>query len=151
MNLRFAHRLPPKPVLSYPARLMLRSTFNRRAVRSAALVLIPILLFAQGLRLCLHAHEGLWHATDHSHASLVHLESTLSTTADHEESTAAVDVPLAALLKVINSALAFAAVFAIVFLAFAPRARAWRLPPAGFWLRASVVHRFTPPLRAPPR
>lgn len=130
---------------------MFRLIFNRRSVRSFAFVLIPILLFAQGLRMCLHAHEGQWHATDHRHASLVHLESTLSTTADHEESTAAVDVPLAALLKAFNSTLAFAVVFVLVFLAFAPRPRVWRLSPAGFWFRPSVVHRFTPPLRAPPR
>ena len=114
-------------------------------------LLVPVLLFAQGLRLCMHAHDDLMHATDHIHTASVHLESTVSSAVDHEESAADVDVPFAVLLKLFYSALAFALVSVLVFLAPATRLLARRLPPPAFWFHPSAAYSLTPPLRAPPR
>jgi hypothetical protein len=123
-----------------------RSIFHRRFIRCVALLLVPVFLFAQGLRLCLHT-DG----TDHALSLAVHLESSLSTVADHDASAADVDVSLAMLVKAFCSALIFALTFALVLLAYLPRRLAQRLPLPEFRFPPSAVYSLTPPLRAPPR
>lgn len=126
-------------------------TLNRRVVRTVALLLLPALLFAQGLRLCFHSPVHAAHVDAHAHASTVHLESTLSIAGDHEESAGDVDVAFAALLKIFYSLLAFAVVSAFVVLAIAPRAGRRRIALPQFFYPPYVVCSLTPPLRAPPR
>jgi hypothetical protein len=113
--------------------------------------LVAALLFAQGMRLCMHVHHEPVRAADHHHVSTVHLESALGSAADHEESASDVDVPFAALLKAFYSALAFALVSMLVFLAPVMRQLTRRGPPAEFWFRPSTAYNLTPPSRAPPR
>ena len=117
--------------------------------------LVVALLFAQGVRLCMHVHHEQVRAADHHHVSTVHLESALGSAADHEESASDVDVPLAALLKALYSVLvlvlAFALVSMLVFFAPVIRQLTRRGPPAGFWFRSSTAYNLTPPSRAPPR
>lgn len=137
-----------------PARwpwVMLRSTvshsiLHRRIIRSVALLLMPLFLFAQGLRLCLHTDT-----IDHAGTLAVHLESNLSTAADHDISAADVDISLAMLVKAFYSALIFTLAFALIVLVYLPRRLARRLPPPEFRLPPSAVYHLTPPLRAPPR
>src|SRR3989344_4219933 len=113
--------------------------------------LVAALLFAQGIRLCMHVHHEPVRAADHHHVSAVHLESALGSAADHEESASDVDVPFAGLLKAFYSALAFALVSMLVFFAPVMRQLTRRCPPAGFWFRSSTAYNLTPPSRAPPR
>jgi hypothetical protein len=115
------------------------------------LFLVAALLFAQGVRLCMHIHHEPVSTADHHHVSTVHLESTLGAVADHGESASDVDVPFAALLKAFCSVLALALVSMLVFLAPVPRQLARRSPPAGFRFTPSAAYNFTPPSRAPPR
>ena len=125
-----------------------------RASRSRLIVflLLPMLLLAQGLRICLHDHDQLAYPADHEHSAPLHLESALSGVSDHEEAPGDVDVPLSALIKLYIAALAFAIVTAAVFLLSAPPLRDLRFPSADsrpFYF--PVLHHLTPPLRAPPR
>ena len=108
--------------------------------------LILALLLAQGIRMCLHAHD----APAHEHASTVHLESTLSVVADHEESVFDADVSLAMLSKVFSTPV-FALVLAFVFFVPILRQLVRYRPPAKFWFPVSATYSLTPPLRAPPR
>ena len=130
---------------------MFQFTLNRRVVRTVALLLLPALLFAQGLRLCFHSPVHAAHIDAHAHASAVHLESTLSLAGDHEESAGDVDVAFAALLKIFYSLLAFAVVSAFVVIATAPRVHKRRIAPVQFYFHPYAVYSLTPPLRAPPR
>lgn len=130
---------------------MFQFTLNRRVVRTVALLLLPALLFAQGLRMCFHSPVDAAHMDNHVHASAVHMESTLSLAGDHEESAGDVDVAFAALLKVFYSLLAFALVSAFVVLAITPRTRRGRIAPLPFFFHPYAVYSLTPPLRAPPR
>ena len=112
--------------------------------------LILLLILAQGLRLCIPGEAT--HGYDHP-ASL-HLESVITSVADQHESQSHdgdVDLPLSALLKVFQTHPLLLALFAFFLLVLLPPStssgvraytRAFR-PPRG--------HRFTPPLRAPPR
>jgi hypothetical protein len=123
----------------------------RRTARTVALLLVPALLLAQGLQLCLHVHDDAVYSADHAHASAVHLESTLSTAGEHNESATDVDVTLAALLKAFYAALAFVIVSVLVFHTrpqLGPIGRPW---PSDFWPHPRDIYHLTPPLRAPPR
>ena len=113
--------------------------------------LVTALLFAQGVRLCMHVHHEPVRAADHHHVSTVHLESILGTVADHEELASDVDVPFAALLKAFYSALAFALVSMLVFLAPISRQLARRYLLSEFHFIPAAAHNLTPPSRAPPR
>lgn len=130
---------------------MFQFSFNRRVVRTVALLLLPALLLAQGLRLCFHSPVDVAHMDQHVHASAVHLESTLSLAGDHEESAGDVDVAFAALLKVFYSLLALTLVSAFVVLVITPRVRRGRIAPGQFCFPPYAVYSLTPPLRAPPR
>ena len=125
-----------------------------RAPRSHLVIflLLPVLLLAQGVRVCLHDFDNPAHSVEHQHSSPLHLESTLSALGDHEEAPGDVDVPLSALIKLYVAALAFAIVTATVFLLPALRQQGHRFPSGDsrpFYF--PVLHYLSPPLRAPPR
>ncbi len=122
-----------------------RSILNRRCIRRVALLLVPLLLFAQGLRLCLHTDT-----TDQARNLTVHLESNLSAVDDHDTSTGDVDVLLAVLVKAFHSALAFALVSSLMLLVYLPRRLTQHIPLPEFRFPPSAVYSLTPPLRAPP-
>ena len=130
---------------------MFHFTLNRRVVRTVALLLLPALLFAQGLRLSLHKPVDAAHMAGHTHVSAVHLESIMSIASDHEESVGDVNVAFAVLLKIFYSFLAFAMVSAFVVLAIAPRACRRRMALLQVYFHPYAVYNLTPPLRAPPR
>lgn len=119
---------------------------HRRTLRHAALLLVPLLLFAQGLRLCLHADT-----VDHARTLAVHLESNLSAVDDHDTSTGDVDVSLAVLIKAFHSALAVALVTSLMLLAYLPRRLTRHISLPEFRFSPFAVYSLTPPLRAPPR
>lgn len=130
---------------------MFPSIFSRRTLRIVTHLLLPLLLFAQGLQLCLHAHGNEVHKADHAHVSAVHLESTLITAGDHEESTTDIDVTLSALIKAFYTTLAFV-ILSVLMLHIPLRPRRSGHP----WSSdvGSLAHDYfhpTPPLRAPPR
>ena len=127
--------------------------FRLRSPRlRAALVpwLVLLLLLAQGLRLCIPAET----MSGHDHHASVHLESVITSAADQHESQSHdgdLDVPLSALLKAFQNNPFFLALF--VFALFVLPALRTR---AGVWTEALAFrpprgHRFSPPLRAPPR
>ena len=125
-----------------------------RASRSRLIVflLLPMLLLAQGLRICLHDHDQLAYHADHQHSAPLHLESAFSGLNDHQEALGDVDVPFSALIKLYVAALAFAIVTAAVFLPIALPQRDHRFPSGDsrpFYF--PVLHYLSPPLRAPPR
>ncbi len=120
--------------------------------RLIVFLLLPMLLLAQGLRICLHDHDQLAYPADHQHSAPLHLESALSSVSDHEEAPGDVDVPLSALIKLYVAALAFAVVTALFFLPLALPQRDHRFPSGDsrpFYF--PVLHYLSPPLRAPPR
>ena len=125
-----------------------------RATRSRLVIflLLPLLLLAQGVRVCLHDFDNPAHGTGHQHGSPLHLESALSAMGDHEEAPGDVDIPLSALIKLYVAALAFAIVTASAFLLLSLPQRDLRFPSDNsrpFYF--PVLHYLSPPLRAPPR
>ena len=125
-----------------------------RASRSRLVVffLLPMLLLAQGMRICLHDLDNSAHIVDQQHTTPLHLESALSGVSDHEEAPGDVDVPLSALIKLCAAALAFAIVTTLVFLLLALPQCDHRFPTGDSRsLYFSVLHYLSPPLRAPPR
>lgn len=109
--------------------------------------LILLLLAGLGLRVCIPAV-----ATSAGETHAVHLESVITSAADQHEtnSDGDLDLPLSAVLKALQTNLAFGALFVfvvgLVFVRTAsvawPEVLAFR-PPRGYSL--------TPPSRAPPR
>ena len=125
-----------------------------RASRSRLVVflLLPMLLLAQGMGICLHDSDNSAHVIDNQHITPLHLESTLSGLNDHEEAPGDVDVPFSALIKLCVVALAFALVTTLVFFLLVLPQRDHRFPPGHsrpFYF--SLLHYLSPPLRAPPR
>lgn len=119
--------------------------------RVLTLWLVLVILFAQGLRLCLHAP----HAADemHVHATAIHLESNLTSPADSDDDANDSHVSLAFVLfkfgKFIDS-LAVAAVLTAALLLFLSRETV-RVPASVEAILALPGgHRLRPPLRAPP-
>jgi len=114
--------------------------------------LILALLFAQGLRVCIHTY-GAPHLAAHAHdATTTHLESTLSLFDGHDESTSDVHVPLIGVLKHLSAEPLIAALFITLLLVLLPQQRAvWFAQPRDRVFRPPHGHYFSPPLRAPPR
>jgi hypothetical protein len=113
--------------------------------------LIPALLLALGLRLCLHVP----HAADdtHTHTTAIHLESHLASPTDTDDANDS-HVSLAfALFKFgeFLDGLAVTAVLAAALLLFLPRQTPPVPAPVGAVPALPGGHRFRPPLRAPPR
>lgn len=120
---------------------------SRALLRRFAPWLILLLLMAQGARVCIPVIDGI------GQSSGAHLESVMTTFADHHESDGhgEDDVPLSALLQLVTAALAFALVAAVLF-QLAPPARI-AAPPCldDRCFRPPRGGGLTPPLRAPPR
>ena len=125
-----------------------------RASRSRLVVffLLPLLLLAQGVRVCLHDFDSAAHGVEHQHSTPLHLEGTLSGLSDHEKLPSDVDVPFSALIKLCAASLAFALIATFVFImpvlsrhGLLLSSGNSRTPdsPALYYLR--------PPLRAPPQ
>lgn len=110
------------------------------------------MLFAQGLRLCVHtaAVSGGGDPLSAVSAS-VHLESNLGSSDDADGNAAVRDVQLS--LDLVK--LAYDLVFAVILTAFVvfllPERTASPRPLAEFHLRLGGVPGLRPPLRAPPR
>jgi hypothetical protein len=120
--------------------------------RIVIFLLLPMLLLAQGMCVCLHGHASFTRVASQQHNTLLHLESTLSGLSDHGEAPGNVDVPFSTLIKLCSAALAFAIVPMLVFFLLALPQRDHRFPPGHsrpFYF--SVLHYLSPPLRAPPR
>ena len=129
---------------------MLLSIFTQGSLRRAVFLLVPVLLFAQGLQLCQHAHDDMSHASDHAHISAVHLESALTAAGNHGESVSDVDVGIAALLKLFYSQLVFAIAPVLMFFVAGGNGRISRLWPPDFHPNPRNTYHLIPPLRAPP-
>lgn len=113
--------------------------------------LILFLFLAQGLRLCIptdHSHE------DHDHGG-VHLESVITSAADRHESQSShdgdLDLTLSALLKLFQINPLLFVLFAFVLLFLLLPSGGFGLPRETLRFRPPRGHRYTPPLRAPPR
>lgn len=109
--------------------------------------MILLLLLAQGGRVCIPVVDGV------SQSAGAHLESVMTTFADHHESDGhgEDDVPLSALLQLVAAALAFALV-AVALFQLAPPARVAPVPRTDDrCFRPPRGGGLTPPLRAPPR
>lgn len=109
--------------------------------------LILLLLLAQGLRVCIPTVDGVGQAAG------AHLESAISTFADHheQEGHGEVDVPLSVLLQIATAVLAFALVAVALFPLMPPAGAAAPPRPDYRCFRPPRGGGLTPPLRAPPR
>jgi hypothetical protein len=127
------------------------SQFTRRTRRAVALLLLPVLVFALGLRVCLHADGAAALAPGQVHAAAVHLESDLTTAGHHDESSTDVDVSFEGLMSLMVLSLLF--VLAVVCLRLAPVLRTFRRISLASIQRVAPppVYLLAPPLRAPPR
>ena len=137
--------LPPRRYVLKLPRMSYR--IGRRVL---TLWLVLAILFAQGLRLCLHVYDGSAPQTYAAGTASSHLEATLGTHDDEASSNA--HVPLLSLLKNLVAEPLVAIVFAVLLIVMLAPPRVAR--PA--WshdivLRPRFGHHFAPPLRAPPR
>lgn len=117
--------------------------------------LILALLFAQGLRVCMHTYDSSDNLTYPDEITSSHLESTMSSTFGNKSETAAeVDVPLFSLLKSFAAeqfiALTYLSVAWLLML-LTPQRIMRLLRPDNIVVKIRFRHHFTPPLRAPPR
>jgi hypothetical protein len=117
--------------------------------------LVPLLLLAQGLRLCIPAETTPGHNPNgHEQHVAAHLESVITSAADQHEPESHdgdLDVSLSALLKAFQKNSFFLALFAFALFVLPvprPRSGAW---PEALAFRPPRGHRLSPPLRAPPR
>lgn len=112
--------------------------------------LILFVFLAQGLRLCIptdHTQE------DHDHGG-VHLESVITSAADQHESQSHdgdLDLTLSALLKLFQINPLLFVLFAFILLFLLMPSGGFGVPRWALRFRPARGHRYTPPLRAPPR
>jgi hypothetical protein len=130
-----------------PAMTALRSTRLRARLVPG---LILLLLLAQGLRLCLPVSAA------EQPVSTVHLESLITTVADHHESDATggdVDLSLDLIAKLADAGRMFAALltFALVLFVLLPPSSVPRPAPGTLVFRPSRGYGLPPPSRGPPR
>lgn len=122
--------------------------------RSRCNVLAPLLLaailFAQGLRLCLHApHEA---EAGHVHTTALHIENDLLAEDDGNDTTGDRHVPIGlAFIKKLTNTILWAVPFAAGLLFVLPRIVGRPLAVPQFLLPSAGRYRQRPPLRAPPR
>jgi hypothetical protein len=112
--------------------------------------LVPLLLLAQGLRLCVPAETAQGHET---HAA-VHLESVITSAADQHEpdsSDGNLDLPLSAVLKAFQANPLLFALFVFVLVLSFPYRTGPGVRPETLSFRPSRGYHLSPPLRAPPR
>ena len=114
--------------------------------------LILALLFAQGLRVCIHAYDAP-HAVEHAHdAAATHIESSFSVLDDHGEAMSDSHITLIGILKNLTAEPLFAALFvSLLFILLTQQGTVWLTQPRDRVFRPPHGHYFSPPLRAPPR
>lgn len=115
------------------------------------------LLFAQGLRVCMHSYDGSAHLAYPGGVTSSHLESSFSTffsgeLGGEDQIAADVHVPLFSLLMSFSAELFIAIVGAALLIVLLTPPRILRL----VWLHDIVFkirfsYHLSPPLRAPPR
>ena len=123
------------------------------ATRSRLVVffLLPMLLLAQGMRVCIHAY-GAPHTAEHAHAvAATHLESAFSMLDDHDEAMSDTHVSLIGLLKHLSSEPLVALFFITLLLVLLRQTIVWLAQPRDHVFHPPHGHYFSPPLRAPPR
>jgi hypothetical protein len=130
---------------------MQSSIFTRRHRRIITFLLLPALLFALGLRICLHVDSVTPLAPGQAHAAALHLESTLIAAGDHDESSADVDVSLDGLLSLIVFSLAFIVTGLTLYHDAPVQSYFQRLFQPALRAGSPQVYLLSPPLRAPPR
>lgn len=115
--------------------------------------LVLALLFAQGLRVCMHDY-GAPHAAAHTHeAATAHIESTLSVLGTHDEEMSDTHTTLTGILKNLTAEPLFAALFiSLLFILLTQQqGTVWLVRLRDRVFRPPHGHHFSPPLRAPPR
>ncbi len=112
--------------------------------------LILTILWAQGLRVCVHPQHDASSHEGHEHALVVHLEGALMMSEDCNDTTSWDESPLFALLKNLATKLIFLVAPAVMLL-FVSRRCLRMSPPLPASPVAIAHYPLTPPLRAPPR
>ena len=140
--------MPIAERIPYTDRMSFAALRSRRALFMP--LLLVALLFAQGLRLCLHApHDA---EADHVHTTMLHVESDLNTDGDGDDSPGDQHVPMTlAFFKKVADAAPWVMLVALAVLFLLPPVvdRPAAGPVAALPLTGG--HRWRPPLRAPPR
>lgn len=122
--------------------------------RSRCNVLAPLLLvailFAQGLRLCLHApHEA---EAGHVHTTALHIENDLLAEDDSNDTTGDRHVPISlAFIKKLANTVLWVVPVAAALLFVLPRVASRPLAEPQYAFPFAGHYRRRPPLRAPPR
>jgi hypothetical protein len=136
------------PTISYTGSMSPLAMFRRQRVLLGPLLLVAI-LFAQGLRLCLHAPPDA--AADHVHTTALHIESDLIVGDDMDNAPGDRHVPMdVAFVKKIADACLWAALFAASVLFLLPRVVNRPLAVPVSVLPYAGTTWWRPPLRAPP-
>lgn len=118
--------------------------------RKVVFGLILTVLWAQGLRVCVHPQHDASSHEGHEHTLVVHLEGALTISDDCNETTSWDESALFALLKNLATKLIFLVALAVLLL-FVSRRCLWMSPPLSKSPVAFSHYPLTPPLRAPPR
>ena len=114
-------------------------------------LLLPILLLAQGLRVCIHAYDAP-HAAEHAHdVAATHIESSFSVLDGHGEAMTDTHITLIGILKNLTAEPLAALFFITLLLVLLRQTLAWLVQPRDRIFRPPHGHYFSPPLRAPPR
>ncbi len=117
---------------------------------SLAPLLLAAILFAQGLRLCLHAPHDV--EMGHTHTTALHIENDLTAEDDGSDTTGDRHVPLGlAFIKKLANTILWTVPFAVALLFALPRVIDRSLAEQQFFFPSAGRHRRRPPLRAPPR
>ena len=114
--------------------------------------LILALLFAQGLRVCIHTYGEPHVAAQVHNAAATHLESTFSMLDDHGGAMSDTHITLIGILKSLTAEPLYAALFiTLLFILLTQQRTVWLVQPRDQVFRPPHGHYFSPPLRAPPR
>lgn len=129
----------------------LEDSRRRRAARIVAVVTVLAMLFAQGLRLCVHTAAVAGDGDRLSAVSIsVHLESNLGSSDDAYGNAAVRDVQLSLDLVKVVYELVFAVILTAFLIFLLPARTTSPQPPANLHLRLGGAPGLRPPLRAPP-
>lgn len=119
---------------------------------AVAFVTALAVLFAQGLRLCIHTAAMTSDGSHHITASAaVHLESNLGSSDDASDGAIDQHVPLSLALVKLTYEFVFAVILTALLVFLLPDRTPLPRPFADFRLRLGDIRCLRPPLRAPPR
>ena len=126
--------------------------FTKITLRILIAWLFLALLFAQGLRVCIHAYDAP-HVAAHDHeVSAAHLESTFSMGDGHGEEMSDTHISLIGILKHLSAQPLITALFiSLLFILLTQPGVVWLVQLRDLVFRPPHGHYFSPPLRAPPR